>query len=214
MVTLRSVASSAGAVFACLLFSFTAGCRTVEPVTVYPSFTVSPALAAKAPTQVAVLPVEDGTASKAATPYLVFLRQELQRQLVTRLYSPIHTPKVDASLRGSAVAQAANASGSVLDPTWLRQAAAATAEECTLAVRIDRWDESKLLINRRVSFQFQAALVDRSGDQLWFGTLAGEIKAGGAGAAPRDRNYMARSCGELAVRELLLRLPSPNRAPR
>ena len=45
-----------------------------------------------------------------------------------------------------------------------------------LALRIDRWDESKLLINRRVYFQFQASLVGKDGQQLWYGTLSGEVK--------------------------------------
>ncbi|MCA8949631.1 MAG: hypothetical protein KDE27_09025 [Planctomycetes bacterium] len=198
----------------CLLLAAVAGgCHTAEPVTVYPSFTVAPALAAQAPTQIAVLPVEDGTDDRAAERHLVFLRQEVMRQLVDRLYTPISSQAVDTALRGTGGVGAAEAAGSrssVLDPTWLRRVVGRAAEDAALALRIDRWDESKLLINRRVYFQFQASLVGKDGQQLWYGTLSGEVKAGGAGAAPRDRDYMARSCAEIAIRQLLLRLPSPH----
>lgn len=186
----------------------TAGCKTVEPVTVYASFTTSPALAVAAPSNIAVLPVENGTGNPATDRHLVFLRQELGRQMVTRYYAAPQAQWVDASLRE--LEAAAPKPASVLDPTWLSQAAAAAAvrdDDAVFALRIDRWDESQLLINRRVFFQFQAALVGKEGRQLWYGTLSGDIKAGGAGAAPRDREYMARSCLDLAIRELLLRLP-------
>lgn len=212
MVTSRSVALG-GAPQWGLMFGFVlcgsvlTGCRTVEPVTVYPSFTVSPALASQAPAEVAVLPVEDGTEDGAAERHLVFMRQELMRQLVERLYTPLSTQAVDAALRRNDRALAAPASASILDPTWLTKVVGLAAEDATLAVRVDRWDESKLLVNRRTYFQFQAALVGKGGQQLWYGTLSGEVKAGGAGAAPRDRDYMARSCGQIAIRELLLRLP-------
>ena len=61
---------------------------------------------------------------------------------------------------------------------------------------------------RKVAFQFEAAMAGNDGAQLWSGTIQGRVKAGGAGAAPLGRDAMARSCVELAVRELLLRLPN------
>ena len=205
MVTLRSVLLR-GATVVGLMFAV-AGCRTTEPVTVYPSFTVSPALTAQAPAEIAVLPIEDGTEAGAARRHLVFVRQELMRQLVERLYTPITTQTVDAALRRGQEGGAPAGSSSVLDPTWLKKVAGGAAEDATLALRIDNWDETRLLINRRAYFQFQAALIGKEGQQLWYGTLSGEVKAGGAGAAPRDKDYMARSCMEIALRELLLRLP-------
>lgn len=204
MVTLsrRRCASS---LFGLLLL---AGCQTAEPVTVNPSFTTSPALALKRPAEVAVLPVEDGTGGVEVDRHLVFLRQELMRQLVDRFYTPLAGAVVDAALKGNAEAAAAKAAGgSALAPAYLQKVAGHASEEAVFVLRVDRWDERHLLTNRRVTFQFTAALVGADGQQLWYGTMSGEVKAGGLGAAPRDRDYMARSCGELAIRELLLRLP-------
>jgi hypothetical protein len=184
-------------------------CKTAEPVTVYPSFTTSPAMAAHKPAEIAVLPVEDGSPASAASRHLVFLRQEIMRQLVDRLYTPLSAPVVDAALKGNADAAAAReAKTSVLEPVYLKKIAGISSEDAVLALRVDAWDESHLLTSHRLAFQFQAALVSNTGEQLWYGTINGNLKAGGAGTAPRDRDYMARSCGELAIRELMLRLPA------
>lgn len=188
----------------CLL---AAGCKTAEPVTVYPSFTVAPAMTTSPPSQVSVLPIEDGTTAGDAQRHLTFFRQELNRGLVLRKYSPINAAFVDAQLQAVREASARPSGGTNLDPAYLRGVASRLDGEAVLAVRVDRWDESKLLVTNRIDFQMQAALVQRDGQQLWFGTLNGQIKAGGAGAAPRDRDYMARSCAEIAIHELLLRLP-------
>lgn len=190
------------------LLLLAAGCQTTEPVTVHPSFTTAPAMAVSKPSQIAVLPVEDGTPGGAAGRHLVFLRQEVMRQLIDRLYTPLAAPVVDSALKGNADAAAARAAGtSMLEPVFLKKIAGQSSEEALFALRVDAWDESHLLTSRRITFQFQAALVASDGQQLWYGTMNGEVKAGGAGAAPRDRDYMARSCGELAIRELMLRLP-------
>jgi len=139
---------------------------------------------------------------------VVFLRQEIMRQLVDRLYTPLSAPVVDSALKGNAEAAAARAAGaSLLEPTYLQKVAGHSSEEAVFALRVDKWDEANLLTTRRIVFQFQAALVASDGQPLWYGTLSGEVKAGGAGAAPRDRDYMARSCGELAIREVMARLP-------
>lgn len=205
MVTFRSVVCR-GTTVVVLMFAMV-GCQTAEPVAVYPSFTVDKALAAQSPAQIAVLPVEDGTEGRSATRHLAFLRQEVMRQIVLRLYTPLKATHVDAALRRNSEVVRPAESTSVLDPTWLKKVAGSAAEDATFALRVDRWNEAQLLVNHRVYFQFQAALVGKDGKQLWYGTLSGEVKAGGAGAAPRDREYMARSCLEIAVRELLLRLP-------
>jgi len=203
----RSARSSSRLVLPLLLLA--AGCQTVEPVNVTPSFTTSPQLVVLAPSQIAVLPVEDGSPGEAASRHVAFLRQEVMRQLPDRLYTPLAAPAVDAALRGNAEAAATRASGtSILEPVYMQKIAGQCGEEALFVLRVDQWDESNLLTSRRIVFQFQAALVASGGQQLWYGTLKGEVKAGGAGAAPRDRDYMARSCGELAIRELLLRLPS------
>jgi hypothetical protein len=184
-----------------------AGCTVPPPVSVTPSFQVTDAFAARSPADVAVLPVEDGTENGAAGKLLVLLRQEVMRQLPDRLFSPVNTPVVDAALRSAP----AGAAESALTPANLQRFAAAGsaagAGDAVFALRVDRWDEGRLLTERKVWFQFQAALVASDGVQLWSGTIQGEAKAGGFGAAPRDRDGMARSCAELAVREMMLRLP-------
>lgn len=185
-----------------------AGCKTTDPVLVQPSFTTAPALLVRRPADIAVLPVEDATPGAAATRHLTFLRQEVMRQLVDRRYTPLTAGVVDAAMKGNAdVAAARTSGGSILEPATLKKLAGHSSEDAMFVLRLDQWDESNLLSNKRIHFRCQATLVANDGQQLWFGTLAGEIKAGGAGAAPRDRDSMARNCGEMLVRELMLQLP-------
>jgi hypothetical protein len=210
MVTSRVRAFFSVPCLAIGLLSIAAGCQTVEPVTVYQSFkTNAGALATQSPSQIAVLPIENGTGDPAIDRHLLFFRQELIRELPLRYYSGVQQTWVDASLRE--LNRVTPAAASLLDPAWLAKVAAAVPEEAVLAVRLDRWDESLLLVDRRIDFQLQAALVGKDGTQLWYGTLSGKVKAGGAGAAPRDREYMVRSCIELVVSELFLQLPEHDR---
>jgi hypothetical protein len=194
--------SSATSLVALLLL--TAACQTTEPVLVEASFAQTPAFATHSPADVAVLPVEDGTPDGTVQRHLVFLRQEVMRQLPDRRFSPLSPTTVDAGLRTAASAPAGE---SILAPSVLKQLVGHSAEDAVFALRVERWDESLLLVDRRLRFQFQAAFVARDGQPLWSGTLRGEVKAGGLGAAPRDRDGMARNCGELAIREMLQRLP-------
>ena len=78
-----------------------AACQTPAPVAVDANFVASPAFAQRSPSQVAVLPVEDGTGEGAVQRHLVFLRQEVMRQLPGRLYSPLTAQTVDAALRNA-----------------------------------------------------------------------------------------------------------------
>lgn len=181
---------------------FVAGCRTVQPVDVDGSFTTSPQFATRSPSIVSLLPIEDGTKDGAAARHLTFVRQEINRQLPDRRFSPTRQTWVDASLRG-----AMPAGESILTPQKLAALAQAGKDDAVLAVRIDQWDESMLMANHKVQFRFEAAMVAADGTPLWSGTIQGKVKAGGAGAAPLGRDAAARSCIELAVNELLLRLP-------
>ena len=198
--TSSSFACSGVAIAALLLL---AGCQMPAPVVVNSTFVATPAFSARSPKDVAVLPVEDGTADGAAKRHLLFLRQEVERHLVDRHFSPLNSEKVDAALRG-----AGGAGGeSLLAPATLQRMSGHSAEDAVFALRIDRWDESNLVTGHKVWFQFQAVLMGVDQVQLWSGTIQGEVKAGGAGAAPRDRDGMARSCGTLAVQEMMQRLP-------
>lgn len=181
-----------------------AGCQVPAPVVVDSTLVATPAFSARSPKDVAVLPVEDGTADGAVNRHLVFLRQEVMRHLVDRHFSPLNAEKVDAELRGVA----GGAGGeTLLAPATLQRMSGHSAEDAVFALRIDRWDESELDRAHKVRFQFQAVLMGVDQVQLWSGTIQGEVKAGGAGAAPRDRDGMARSCGALAVQEMMQRLP-------
>lgn len=176
-----------------------AACQAPPPLTTTPSFVSSPALTVRKPGDIAVLPVEDGTPQQSATPYLEHMRAVLMRQLPERRYSPLSARVVDAAL-----SEMRPGSGeTVLTPSYLKRVAGRSTEDALLALRVDRWDEGRLMSERRVQFQFQAALVASDGELLWSGTLQGEAKAGGKGAAPRDRDAMARNCAELALIELL-----------
>lgn len=181
------------------LFVLFAACKAPPPLTTTPSFQTSPTLAARNPADIAVLPVEDGTATRAATPYLADMRQVLLRQLPQRRYSPLAARAVDAAVYDLRP----GAGETVLTPSYLKRVAGRSSEDALLAVRVDEWNENRLMSERVVGFQFSAVLVGTDGERLWNGTLRGEAKAGGLGAAPRDRDGMARSCAELALKELL-----------
>ena len=178
------------------------GCQTVNPVQVDASFVATSAFATSCPTVLGVLPVEDGTPTGAAGRHLTFFRQELNRKLIDRGYSSTTENWVDASSFGSAPI-----GESILTPSRLTALAKASRDDGVLAVRIEKWDESRLMSERRVTFQIGAALVTSDGTQLWSGSMQGSIKAGGLGASPIGRDASARSCAELAVAELLTRLP-------
>lgn len=185
-------------------FLLFAACHTPPPIVVNAQFTPAPALSERTIENVAVLPVEDGTPNGAAARVLTLMRQEIERNLVDRLYSPLATPEVDKGLR----AAPAVASGqSILVPATLQKLAGHAHEDAVFAMRVDKWDEGKLQIEHKIWFQFQAALVGSDGVQLWSGTIQGEVKAGGTSPAPFDRDGKARSCAQLAVKEMVLRLP-------
>lgn len=208
--TVRGVLSAA----ATLGLLFVAGCQAPNPVDVDGTFVSSPALAARSPAVVSVLPVEIAPAAASAGPgsierHRTFLRQELRRQLSERLYAATTEQWVDASLRGAgaSVSGTGGSADSVLTPANLERLAAASRDDAVFALRVDEWDETTLLADRKVKFRFQAALVAKDGTQLWSGDLAGRVKSGGISAAPRGRDAASRSCVEMAVRQLLLRLP-------
>ena len=192
----------------CLAFAgvltILAACQTTDPVVVGGNLTPTPAFATHSPADIAVLQVEDGTADGSAQRHLVFLRQEVMRQLPDRLFSPLAPTVVDAALRN---APAPAGGESVLAPAVLKKLVGHSHEDALFALRVEKWDESRLMVDNRVRFQFQAAFMASDGELLWSGTIHGEAKAGGSGTTPRDRDGMARSCGELAIREMLQRLP-------
>ena len=179
-----------------------AGCKTPNPVDVDATFVTTSEFTTQSPSILSLLPIEDGTNDGTVGRHLTYMRQEINRQLPDRLYAPTRQTWVDASLRG-----AVPAGESILTPATLAGLARSGKDDAVLAVRVAEWDESALMSTRKVRFQFEAAMVSADGTPLWSGTIQGRVKAGGAGAAPLGRDASARSCVELAVHELLLRLP-------
>jgi hypothetical protein len=191
------------AAFALCLFAL-AGCQTPVPLTATPSFTTSPALAARNPAEIAVLSPEDATETKDASRLLEYMREVMEKRIVDRCYTPLRTQAVDAALGGARPGRGET----VLTPAYLKRIAGRATEEGLLAVRIDRWDEGSLLVDKLISFEFQVALIGNDGESLWHGSLSGQVKATGFGAAPRDRDAMARRCAEIALTELMNHLPA------
>lgn len=181
-----------------------AACHTAPPVTVTANFVATPAMATRSPSQVAVLAIEDGTTQRLADQFLVFVRQEVMRQLPDRLYSPLRPDKVDAEMRRL---PPASGTESIIVPATLKKYAGHVQEDAVLALRLGHWDETRLMVDRTVSFQIEATLLGSDGVTLWSGSMQGSVKAGGVGASPRDREAAARNCAELVVREMVLRLP-------
>jgi hypothetical protein len=191
------------------LLAFVAACQTPEPVVVNATFAPTADFGSRSPSQVAVLAVEDGTSDadkpeRRAGRLLTFFRQEVIRQLPGRLFTPINAPAVDAAL--ASVAKPA-AGQSIVLPANLQKLAGHAGEDAVFALRVSGWDETSLPVDKTVWFQFEAVMLGSDGAVLWSGQINGKVKAGGAGPAPRDREGAARSCVELAVREMLNRLP-------
>jgi hypothetical protein len=180
-----------------------AGCQTPNPVDVDSTFVTAKEFGLRSPSIVSLLPIEDGTKGGSVDRHLTYMRQEINRQLPERLFTPTRQTWVDASMRG-----AAPAGESIVTPEALAAYARTGKDDAVLAVRVSKWDESLLMTTRKVSFRLDAAMVASDAAPLWSGSIEGRVKAGGAGAAPLGRDAMARSCVELAVRELLLQLPS------
>jgi hypothetical protein len=185
-------------------FALLAACQVTNPVMLTPSFTTSPALMVRNPVDIAVLPVEDGTSERSVAPITDYMRNKLMAKLLDRMYSPLNSTIVDASLSS----ESPKNGETVLTPSYLKRVAGKAQADAVLAVRIDRWDEASLLTDHRVRFQLRVAMAGGTdGELLWYGTLAGDVKAGGLGAAPLDRFQMQKSCAEIAMVELLHQLP-------
>ena len=180
-------------------------CQGPPAVDVQPDFTATQDLSRVNPRDVAVLPVEDASPGQSAAELLDHMRDEIDRNLVQRRFSPLSHQFVDAALSNVSSAQ-----GSVLEVSHLiRVAGGFDAESAVMALRLNRWDESALLSQSRVSFEAEAVLVGGvSGAILWSGRISGSVKAGGEGPSPLDPGARARSAASIFIEQLLANLPS------
>ena len=179
-----------------------AACQSAPVPEVRASFVTSPMLAIRKPADIAVLRVEDGTPARSAERHLDLMRELLIRKLPDRRYSPLAATAVDAFVGGISPA----AGETVQAPAFLKRIAGKATEDAVLVVRIEEWDEARLMVDRTCQFRLQAAMVANDGEVLWNGSMTGAAKAGGLGAAPLGRDAMARSCAEIAMTELVSQL--------
>lgn len=193
-----------------ILASLLAACINTPASDVQSSLNAAPELYSSHPTNVAILPVEDATPDRRATPHLDQMRSAVARSLVRQLYSPLGPRAVDAPLATEASAQ--QKPMSVTNAATLQRVAGKFNEDAILGVRVDSWDESSLMADNKVRFSADVALIDsKTKKMLWSGHLNGMVKAGGFGPAPLDRDEKARSAVEEFGWALVQRLPSRGR---
>lgn len=178
-------------------------CVQRPPADVQSSVIAAPDLYTVNPADIAVMPVEDATPDRRVTPHLDLIRQEVAKSLVGRLYSPLTARAVDAQLATDPLR------GTVTDATLLGKVAGRFGEDAVLGLRITQWDESKIMATNRIQFSADVTMVDAKGKRtLWSGNFTGDVKAGGSGPAPLDRDEKVRSAAIGFAQELISRLPS------
>lgn len=165
---------------------------------------LTPAFDEVRPSQIAILPIEDGTPDRSFASHADTLRAEIERGLAERAYSPLAPGYVDTKLR----AIGKYGTGSPLDAEWLGSVRNAFQEEAVLGVRVVDWDTRRVVETRRVEFSVDVLmLAAESGATLWSGRLEGNVKAGGEGASPLTRAQQIESAVEVLAEALVDELP-------
>ncbi|MBI5364397.1 MAG: hypothetical protein HZA53_14550 [Planctomycetes bacterium] len=146
------------------------------------------------PTDIAVLPVENGTTSKKVP--VKELRAALEAGLVLRRYSPLATEFVDAK-----TVDAAFKPGSA-------------REDAVLRVTIEGWDDASWTSHGAIVLKLSARILDsRDGSLLWSGKLDRRFDLG------KDREHftteapMRKLLCETVVGELMSALPARTAKP-
>ncbi len=164
----------------------------------------SPDLHRLRPADIAVLPIEDRTSNKSVSRLLPFMREEINRSLPRRRYSPVSTQAVDAAFGDSLPVDGS----SVVQEAVLKKLVGKAQEDAVLAIQINRWDESSLMASAIVRFSAEVTLLgSKEGRALWSGALQGQVKAGGTRPAPRDPEARANAAAAEFVAQLIQRLP-------
>lgn len=160
------------------------------------------------PRDVAVLRIDDQTGGKLEE-IEDYLYGCLCRQLVRRNYSPISPGHVDASFGRDLPAKASREGMSIVRPAFMSKLASKAGEHAILAVQIVAWDDSQLLLDNRVTFRANVAMLDSKNRRILLdGSVSGSVEAGGAAAAPRAPEARRRAAALEFARQLALKLPS------
>ncbi|MHC5064668.1 MAG: GNA1162 family protein [Planctomycetota bacterium] len=186
------------------LLLFLTACQGVPPVVLNSSLRVRPELDELRPVDIAVLPIEDATPAKTATPHLEVIRSQVAQALVQRHYSPLSQAMVDQRMRETG----AGPGPSVVDASYQRSMLGRFGEDAVLGLTVVDWDESTLMKNSRVNFTARVSLMHSASRQiLWAGDVDGSVKAGGDGVAPRRRPDRASAAAKTFAEAVIETLP-------
>jgi hypothetical protein len=199
--------------FARALLAFTllavTACQSPQPE-IRSSLTSTAQLTTRAPVDIALLPVQDATDTKALATLMPRMRDEAARGLVARAYSPLAFPLIDRALPVEATTGGLRA----VDPAYQKTLSNRWNEDAILGIRVTRFETSALQSTGWVQFAADVLLTDsKNGDTLWAGPVEGRVKSGGLGPAPLDPTERLRDASAQVVKEILLLMPSRPMVP-
>lgn len=176
-------------------------CAGAPPIDAQASFQVAPELAARAPAEVAMLPVEDnaGGFAELDAPF----RRRLAESLTKRRYSPLRAAWVDEQLGDQ------RGAGSPVDSAWVAGLGDRLDADVLFGVSVVEWDLSEIMMSRpRVRFVVQVLMLDaHDGTVLCSGRYQGSLKPGGSGAAQIGRQARTAQAAETLAENLALQIP-------
>lgn len=182
-----------------------AACVPLPPAAVNSSLQPTEALRTANPSNIAVVPIEDGTRGGTASEVLETVRREICAALVQRRYAPLTSKVVDPMVteRTAGLVNATLTKREVLE-----RVAGHLQEDAVLAMRFTHWDDSRVMASARVRFAVDVTMISSTQKNLlWGGTLEGEIKAGRESAAPRYRDERIVDVARQVARAVVSQLP-------
>ena len=180
-----------------------AACQSAPPIELRSGLRLAPAFDALNPSDIAILPIQDGTPERSFSPYAREMRRRMAQTLVERLYSPLGPDHVDRILAESAATITAP-----VDQTQLAMVAGRFQADAVLGVQVSRWDTSRIDQTDQVDFSAEVLmLASGSKEVLWTGRVEGRVKAGGAGPAPIGHEAKIQSAVEVFADSLARELP-------
>ena len=191
---------------------FLAGCKGGPPIEASSGLRSAPGLRSLAPSDIAVLAVEDGTTERGFGGLDPVFRRALSEVLVQRGYSPLAPSHVDQLLQQSGAVD----TGSAVGPTFLSSVRGSFAADAVLGLRVTEWDVRDVALSSpRVGFRVEVLMLGaESGERLWWGTFEGKLKPGGERTAPLGRQERIRAAADTLARTLGAELEMRSLAPR